>query len=167
MKLNNLLRISIILLIILSNIGCDQVSKNIARTDLADDRTISLISHHLTLFRVENTGAFLSLGDQLAAPLRWALFIILPTVVMLAAVVVALRKKLEIVPLVAICFIVGGGLGNIYDRLVRGSVTDFMHIDFGLFQTGIFNMADVSVMVGSFALVVHYYFAGRKEKVAV
>ena len=54
-------------------------------------------------------------------------------------------------------FIIGGGIGNIYDRFVYGSVTDFFHIDFVIFQTGIFNMADVSVMVGMFILLGEFY----------
>ena len=49
---------------------------------------------------------------------------------------------------VALGFAIGGGIGNIYDRVVHGSVTDFLHIDLVIFQTGIFNMADVSLMVG-------------------
>ncbi|MFA6946987.1 MAG: signal peptidase II [Pedobacter sp.] len=46
------------------------------------------------------------------------------------------------------CFVIGGGIGNLYDRIVHGSVTDFLHLDLGVFQTGIFNMADVSIMLG-------------------
>jgi signal peptidase II len=50
---------------------------------------------------------------------------------------------------VGLSFIVGGGIGNLYDRILYSSVTDFFHIDLGgIFKTGIFNMADVSVMVG-------------------
>jgi signal peptidase II len=44
--------------------------------------------------------------------------------------------------------VVGGGIGNIYDRIAHGSVTDFMHLRFGALQTGIFNVADVSIMIG-------------------
>ena len=54
-------------------------------------------------------------------------------------------------------FAIGGGIGNIYDRLVHGSVTDFMHINFGLFQTGIFNMADVSITTGMFIFLYQSY----------
>ncbi len=50
-------------------------------------------------------------------------------------------------------FIIGGGIGNLYDRILYGSVTDFLHMDFQLFRTGIFNMADVSIMIGVFWLM--------------
>jgi signal peptidase II len=39
-------------------------------------------------------------------------------------------------------------MGNLIDRILYGSVTDFFHIQIGFFKTGIFNMADVSVTIG-------------------
>ena len=64
------------------------------------------------------------------------------------------NKNLSNMTILGSCFIVGGGMGNIYDRIIYGSVTDFLHIDFVIFETAIFNMADVSIMTGVFALVV-------------
>ena len=61
-----------------------------------------------------------------------------------------------------LAFIIGGGIGNIFDRIVYGSVTDFFHMDFVIFRTGIFNMADVSVMVGTSLLLVSTF--GKKKK---
>ena len=56
---------------------------------------------------------------------------------------------------IGMCFLIGGGIGNIIDRLLYGSVTDFLHIDFGLFRTGIFNLADVSIMIGIGILIIN------------
>jgi signal peptidase II len=67
------------------------------------------------------------------------------------------RRNLALTTVLGICFMVGGGLGNIYDRIIYGSVTDFLHIDFVLFQTGVFNLADVSIMVGLFMVIVETY----------
>ena len=53
--------------------------------------------------------------------------------------------------------VIGGGIGNIYDRIQYGSVTDFLHIDLVVFQTGIFNMADVSIMTGMSMIVIDLY----------
>jgi signal peptidase II len=55
--------------------------------------------------------------------------------------------------LIGWCFVIGGGTGNLYDRIIHGSVTDFLHLDLRLFQTGIFNMADVSIMTGMFIII--------------
>jgi signal peptidase II len=91
---------------------------------------------------------------------------LLPLIVLLGAVVYLIiqRNKIAVIPIIAVCFVVGGGIGNIYDRLLYSSVTDFMHIRFGFLQTGIFNMADVSVMVGVFMVFAYYYIEGRRDK---
>ncbi|MFN7601698.1 MAG: signal peptidase II [Bacteroidota bacterium] len=68
------------------------------------------------------------------------------------------KKNLPNLTIIGICFVVGGGIGNIYDRLIYGSVTDFLHIDFVIFQTGVFNMADVSIMTGTFIVICESYF---------
>ena len=57
---------------------------------------------------------------------------------------------------------VGGGFGNIYDRLVYGSVTDFLQMNFVIVRTGIFNMADVSIMAGMFMILLEAYLKQTK-----
>lgn len=148
-------RILFIFCIVLMNIGCDQASKKIVREKIADNATISVISDHLTLTRVENSGAFLSLGNELKGAMRNTLLNGLPMLALILGLGYILYKKnLPPLVLLGICFIIGGGFGNLYDRLTYGSVTDFMHIRlFGL-QTGVFNMADVSIMTGSFLVAI-------------
>jgi signal peptidase II len=64
---------------------------------------------------------------------------------------------------VAIILIIGGGLGNIYDRIRFGSVTDFAHIDFVIFQTGVFNVADMSIMAGTIMIILHAWFKKKPD----
>ena len=49
---------------------------------------------------------------------------------------------------IGFAFVIGGGIGNLIDRIFYGSVTDFFQIRLGIFRTGIFNMADVAVTLG-------------------
>jgi signal peptidase II len=159
MKVKGILRILVILAILSTNIGCDQISKNIIRQRIDYNEQISLVSNYLTLTKVENTGAFLSVGNSLPQPMKMLLLTILPIVVLgLALVYLLTKKNLPDVTSLGICFIVGGGVGNIYDRIIYGSVMDFLHIDFVIFQTGIFNMADVSIMTGMFIVLFELYF---------
>lgn len=76
---------------------------------------------------------------------------------MLSAIFLITKYNLKSSTVLGVCFVLGGGIGNVYDRLVHGSVTDFLFIDFGIFHTGIFNMADVSIMIGTFLIVVSMY----------
>jgi signal peptidase II len=159
MKIKTFLRTLVILTILSSNIGCDQISKNIVRQKIDYNEQISLLNNFLTLTKIENTGAFLSLGQSLPQPIKILLLTILPLVVLSIAFIYLLTKKnLPNLTIIGICFVVGGGIGNIYDRLIYGSVTDFLHIDFVIFQTGVFNMADVSIMTGTFIVICESYF---------
>jgi signal peptidase II len=164
MKINIFLRTILILLILALNIGCDQVSKSIVRHKIAYYDQIDFLHHHFTLSRVENSGAFLSLGDSLSVPLKSIFLNILPLFAVLFGLYFILTKtNLNRVTLFAIILIVGGGIGNLYDRMVHGSVTDFMHINFIIFQTGVFNVADVSIMAGTFIILIHAWVKRKPE----
>ncbi|MBB6237671.1 signal peptidase II [Pedobacter sp. AK013] len=143
------LRWSVLLLLLALNFGCDQISKKIARTEISDYEHISIIKDRFTLTRVENTGAFLSLGDQMPYFFRLIILTGLPLLFLCYGLYYLFAKKnLPVTMQVALCFLIGGGIGNLYDRIIYGSVTDFMHMDFYIFQTGVFNFADISIMIG-------------------
>jgi signal peptidase II len=160
--MNKIIRTVIIVLILASNIGCDQVSKNIVRERVNLHEDISVIGERLILTRIENTGAFLSLGTNLPHLLKLILLTILPVIVLAGALTyLVMKRDLTLLFSVGLAFIVGGGIGNIYDRVLYGSVTDFLHIDLVYFRTGIFNMADVSVMVGMSLLIMNLFINGH------
>lgn len=164
MQKKNTFGFVVLLLLVILNIGCDQVSKTIVRQKVDLNEHISIINNHFTLTKVENSGAFLSTGDNLPAAVRFALLSIFPIVVLAYGMYYLFFKK--DIPKgiqLGMCFLIGGGIGNIFDRLMYGSVTDFLHLDFGLFRTGIFNLADVSVMIGVGIL----FFQSFKRKVYV
>jgi signal peptidase II len=164
MNANKIIRTLIILAILATNVGCDQVSKHMVRQSVGEFEQISVIKNFVTLMKVENTGAFLSWGSSLPQPFKLILLSVLPVVVLaLAFLFVLTQKDLSKLTVVAICFVLGGGIGNIYDRVMHGSVTDFLHIDFVIFQTGVFNMADVSVMLGMFFVLVEAYLKRRSQ----
>lgn len=149
MKSRHTLRIVLITFLLLLNIGCDQISKNIARNNISEYEHISIIKDTFTLTKVENSGAFLSLGDQM--PYIFRLIILTGLPLLFLGYGIFYLYKMSNLPLsfqIALCFLIGGGIGNLYDRIMYGSVTDFMHLDFKVFQTGVFNFADISIMIG-------------------
>jgi len=165
MKSNKFIRASIIILILAFNIGCDQVTKSIARKALPDNQVIGYLANHITLEKTENTGAFLSMGDNLGGPVKYILLMALPLLALLAALVyIIIKTDINKYVLLGIIMVVGGGIGNLYDRVIHGSVTDFMHIDFIIFQTGVFNVADMSIMAGMGIILVDSFLRRREEK---
>ncbi len=153
----NITRISM-LMIVLTTLICDQISKNIVRTEVDFNERIKIGIDNVTLTKVENTGAFLSVGSFLPASVKFILLIALPCVVLfLGLYAIMINGKLPKIVVIGAALIVGGGIGNLFDRVVFGSVTDFLHIDFVLFKTGIFNVADMAIMVGMLLMAITIY----------
>lgn len=163
MKLSRTL--SIVLLIV-ANIAIDQISKIIVRAEIAQNEIIEVIGDIFIMTKVENSGAFLGMGSDLGPTLKWILLLILPVIVLSGVVYyIITNKTLDRLSLIAFCCIVGGGVANVFDRFVYGSVTDFFHIDFGgVFRTGIFNVADMSVTFGMILLIIASFQQKKKEK---
>jgi len=67
--------------------------------------------------------------------------------------------------IVCISTIIGGGISNIFDRILFGGfVTDFMNFGIGGLRTGILNFADMSITFGAILLIVVQYHKERKQK---
>lgn len=154
-----------ILLVIIITIAIDQISKVWVRAKVVAGSQSEIIGDFFTLHNVENSGAFLGMGSDLNETLRVLLLLILPVVVLAFVLRYIFKDKtLDNWSLFAFSSIIGGGIGNVYDRFVYGSVTDFWHIDLGgVFRTGIFNLADLSVTTGMIILVIASF---RKKKKA-
>lgn len=143
-----------IVLIVLLNFGCDQISKEVVRTHVPPKDYIQLIGDRFILTNVENTGAMLGFGQQFPFWIKLILFQVLPIIVLLILLYRILNKEhLGPWSIFAFACVIGGGIGNLVDRIAYGSVTDFFQIQLGIFKTGIFNMADVSVTLGVLLLL--------------
>ena len=149
-------------LIILS-IFFDQLSKFWIRNNIESYNEIELIGSFFTLIRVENSGAFLCLCSELSYIPKLILLIIFPIVVLVAvSIYTYMDKKLDNLSLVGFSLIIGGGVANIFDRIVYGSVTDFLYINLGGFlKTGIFNIADLSVTTGMILIIIASFKKGN------
>jgi signal peptidase II len=75
------------------------------------------------------------------------------------------NNKFSLLTLTGIVACIGGGIGNLYDRIVHGTVTDFMFIRVsdGL-QTGVFNFADVSIMIGIGLMLLDAFLTRKEDK---
>ena len=138
-----------IVLLILLNIGCDQISKDVVRKNVESHDYIQIVGNHLILTNVENTGAMLGFGANLPPVPKMALLQVLPLMVLLFLLYRVYQKAdPDTWTVIAFALVIGGGMGNLIDRILHGSVTDFFQVKLGLFRTGIFNLADVSITMG-------------------
>ncbi len=154
MKTNRLTRLGLLLAMLVSCIGCDQVTKSIATRELAPrGEPLHYLGDTLRLVYARNPGAFLGMGGDLDSGTRfWSLTVVNGVFLLILAGVLLARWDMARGQFAAWTLILAGGIGNLIDRVSqRGFVTDFLNVGIGPLRTGIFNVADMAVMAG-FAL---------------
>jgi signal peptidase II len=151
-------RLVLTLLVVILCVGCDQATKALASRKLSSNRPIVLIEHVLHLEYTENTGAMMSVGSELPDNVRFWLFSVFAGCALCAILVFTiLDKSLRFIDILSLSFILGGGLGNLVDRIFKGGVViDFMILSLGTLRTAIFNVADLSIVTGLFLLVLSH-----------
>jgi signal peptidase II len=137
-----------LLAVVVTTIGCDQVSKRVASTHLMGGRGQSYLGDSFRLEYAENPGGFLSLGAELPSWARTALFSVGTSVMLLACLVAAFRRRWRRLALLGLSLAFAGGISNLADRVLHGRVVDFLNVGVGSVRTGIFNVADMAVMLG-------------------
>jgi len=149
MKTNRIRRTLLISFLVLFNFSCDQISKNIVRNRTNSNEIIYVLKDILSLKKVENTGAALGLGGNLPSALKTIYFQILPVAFLLFLFrMILIETEFSKLTAIGIAFAIGGGTGNLYDRIAYGSVTDFIVLEAGILKTVIFNIADISIIIG-------------------
>ena len=140
----------------------DQVTKALVVKFIPVTHAIS--DNLINIIHVKNPGIAFSMGDSFPIFIRKLLFILVPIVV-IALVVVVYFTKLQ---RWSICGIVGGGLGNIIDRIFRpDGVIDFIDVKFfgifGLNRWPTFNVADASVVVCGILMIISFCITFSKD----
>lgn len=156
----------ILIITVIINIALDQVSKSLARIYIEGKGIINVIGDFFIMTYAENSGAFLSLGSNLPQPWKTLVLVLFPSLAIIAAILyLILGKHVSFKQSMAIACIIGGGIGNVYDRAMHlGAVTDFLNFGFGNIRTGILNIADLSITFGAIALFIFQYQDEKKLK---
>lgn len=148
--MNRTKRLVLILTILILTVASDQATKKIAAKHLKSKAPVSYAGDTFRLQYALNKGAFLSFGSRFPDKVRFWIMTVLPTFFLLGLLVyTCFTRDLEHTHILAFVFIIGGGIGNLMDRMLNdGYVIDFMNIGLGPVRTGIFNVADMAVMLG-------------------
>jgi signal peptidase II len=137
-----------LLIAIGATIGCDRVTKHVAATTLSDGPGLSFLADTVRLEYAENTGAFLSFGADWPRPVRTTVFGGGNALLLLLFVGAVRRRGWPARTLLGVALFVAGGVSNLLDRIIHGAVIDFMNVGIGPLRTGIFNVADMAIMLG-------------------
>lgn len=136
----------IILLVVVFSL-IDQVSKYLVINYLYKD--ITIIKNFFSLIYTKNNGAAFSIltGKRL--------FLIIVTILIIAMIIYYIKKNniKDKINIIAFSLVLGGSIGNLIDRLIRGYVVDFISVKIFNYNFPIFNIADSFICIGVFILV--------------
>jgi signal peptidase II len=162
--MNRVHRIWLIALLLLSTAGCDQISKRVARAELSSSEPVSILKGLIKLEYDENHGAFLSIGENLPAPIFLSFSFVFVAAAVFLLILGVRKQDVNLRTLIGLSLIAGGGIGNLIDRLWNvGAVVDFMRVGIGRVHTGIFNFADVAILTGAIVVLIMLSNGGRKK----
>lgn len=134
----------------------DQVSKIIVVNNLTNNKSIEVIKSFFYLTYTNNKGAAFSILTG-----RRILLILVALIVIGVLIYYVRKNKIEgKVNKIALSLVIGGSIGNLIDRILRGAVVDFIDIKIFGYNFPIFNLADTFIVIGVFLLIIEMF---RKE----
>ena len=140
-------------------VGCDHVTKHVAKAELETGAPRRIIGSLLDLRYVENTDVAFNLFRWLPASVRDPMLLGLGAAGVLVLAVLVARQRGTALTRAALVMILAGALGNYLDRFFRGYVVDFIHVP----HWPVFNVADMWVTVGAMALLLVSFAHRRNE----
>jgi signal peptidase II len=142
------------LLIALAVVVLDRLTKwAIVKTIVLED-AVSIIPGFFRLTHLENTGAAFSLFADSTSPFKTALLVTF-SLAALAVVAFLLWRSRNVfnITTLSLSLVLGGAVGNLWDRLADGMVTDFLDFYLGIHHWPPFNIADSAIVVGALLLL--------------
>lgn len=139
----------------------DQIIKLTVVNNLTLHQEVEIIPNFFSLYYVKNTGAAFSiLGNQ-------TLLLVLVSVVCLILIKEYIKREKEFTKLsiASLGMIIGGTLGNLFDRILYKSVIDYLAFDFFKYSFPVFNIADIAITVGAALLLLSFIFEQKTKKV--
>ena len=142
----------------------DRLTKRLVAKDISLHDSITVIKRIFYITHVENRGAAFGLFND--SPSEWKIaLLVLFSIVALVIVSALLWRSSHAMTAsaVGLSLILGGAMGNLWDRLLNGRVVDFLLVYIGSYQWPAFNVADSAIVIGAGLLVFEILFAKTPE----
>lgn len=126
---------------------------------------IQIIPGFFRLTHTENTGAAFSLFADSTAPWKTGMLIAFSVIALIVVSVLLWRNHhAHVLTGVALSLIMGGALGNLWDRATSGRVVDFLLVYVKQYQWPVFNLADSAIVIGAGLLVLEILIGPAKRE---
>ena len=146
----------------------DRLSKLLIQRNIPLHDSIAILPGFLRLTNVQNRGAAFGLGAE--SPSQWtsAMLIVFSIAALVVVSALLWRNSHRMSSTgVGLALIMGGALGNLWDRVVDGQVVDFLDFYVSNYHWPAFNIADSAIVVGALLLVTEILFSKSAEEQAV
>lgn len=141
----------------------DRWTKRLVAANISMYSHIQIIPGFFRLTHTENTGAAFSLFADSPAHWKTALLIGFSTVAMVIVSVLLWKQSRPLSSTgIALSLILGGAVGNLWDRIVSGRVVDFLDVYYSTYHWPVFNVADSAIVIGACLLVLEILFSRPK-----
>src|SRR5579863_6645006 len=146
-------------------LALDRLTKWLIARDILLHDYVQIIPGFFRLTHVENRGAAFSLFADSTSPWRTGLLVAFSVLALVIVLSLLLRNSHALSSTgVGLSLILGGALGNLWDRLMTGRVVDFLLFYIGQYQWPAFNVADSAIVVGAGLLAIEILFSKTAEK---
>lgn len=143
----------------------DRWTKRLVAARVAMYRHIQIIPGFFRITHTENTGAAFSLFADSSSHWRTGLLIGFSMIAMVVVTVLLWKQSRPLnLTGVALSLILGGAVGNLWDRIASGRVVDFLLFYYKQYQWPVFNLADSAIVVGACLLVIEILFSHPKSQ---
>jgi signal peptidase II len=143
----------------------DRITKAAIKSHIGAYDTISVIPGLFNIVHTENPGIAFGMLSNATGAWREVVLIGFSALVLIAISVVLLRPggQRDSMLRTALALILGGAFGNLYDRIVNGTVTDFVELHAGQHYFAAFNVADSAITVGACLLLLDMWWAKERR----
>jgi signal peptidase II len=139
--------------IILAVLIIDYLSKQYALTLSG----VHIINSYVTFNAMSNYGVAFSIFNEIDKGYLWILSSLIIFILIFICVELYQNLTQELLYVLALSLIIGGGWSNLFDRFDNASVTDFIIIHYNdIYFPAVFNIADLSISLGAVLIIVHF-----------
>ncbi len=136
----------------------DRWTKSLIRSNFALHESTPVIDGFFDITYLRNTGVAFGIFSSLSSPLKSILLSSIAAIAVGAVILYSVRTPAGARLLqVALSLILGGALGNLYDRIAYGYVVDFLELYVGSYSWPAFNVADSAISIGVALLAVEIF----------
>ena len=140
------------IVIIFFIVAVDRTTKNIIVQNIDSGNSITVVDKFFYLTNHDNYGAAWGIFQN------GRYFLIVLTIIVSIFMVIFLTKYKNKLLRTSLAIILGGTIGNLMDRIIKGGVTDFLDFHSDTFHFPVFNVADICILAGTLLLIIYMIF---------